>query len=166
MAWAGKDLKTHPIPVPCCGQGCHHQLMLPRAPSNLVLNTSTDGAPTASLGCNEVSPEPSLLQPSSSVCLHRRGAPALWSSWYSSGPVPTVPHVSCAFHSYQMKIWTDYLIMGSVSSSFVLIKYILLCIIINHVVKQFLGAQKTGSQSLAHSFSTALYCPRSFQCLA
>ena len=23
MAWVGKDLKAHPVPTHCCGQGCH-----------------------------------------------------------------------------------------------------------------------------------------------
>jgi len=22
MAWVGRDLKDHPVPTPCCGQGC------------------------------------------------------------------------------------------------------------------------------------------------
>ena len=35
---------THPNPV-CRGQGCPHQLRLPRVPSNLALGTSRDGAP-------------------------------------------------------------------------------------------------------------------------
>jgi len=38
-----------------------------------------------------------LNKPNSSTFLHRRGAPALWSSlWPSSGPTPTNPHMSCA----------------------------------------------------------------------
>ena len=42
MAWAGRDLKAHPVQV-------LSQLRLPRALSNLPLNASRDGAPTASL---------------------------------------------------------------------------------------------------------------------
>jgi len=45
MVWAGRDLKVHPAPYPCPGQGCPHQLRLPRAPSNLALSPSRDEAP-------------------------------------------------------------------------------------------------------------------------
>ena len=41
------DLANHPVPTPCHGLGAPHQLRLPRIPSNLDLNTSRDGAPTA-----------------------------------------------------------------------------------------------------------------------
>jgi len=49
MVWVGRDLEDHPVPAPCC-QLPTHQLRLPCTPSKLVLSTSTDGAPTASLG--------------------------------------------------------------------------------------------------------------------
>jgi len=52
MVWFGRDLKAPPIPTPCHGQGCLHQLRLPRAPSNLALNIARDGAPRASLSSN------------------------------------------------------------------------------------------------------------------
>ena len=45
MAQVGRDLKAHPAPTPCCGQGCHPAAQLPRAPSNLALSASMDGAP-------------------------------------------------------------------------------------------------------------------------
>jgi len=38
MAWVGRALKAHPVPIPSCGQGCH------RTPSSLALNASRDGA--------------------------------------------------------------------------------------------------------------------------
>jgi len=49
MVWVGRDLKAHPDPTPCGGLGATHQLRLPRAPSNLALRTSRDGAPQAFL---------------------------------------------------------------------------------------------------------------------
>jgi len=45
MAWAGRDLKVHPVPTPAVGRAAPHQLRLPRAPSNLALSASRDGAP-------------------------------------------------------------------------------------------------------------------------
>ena len=39
---------------------------------------------------------PSWTSPTTSACLHRRGAPDLWASlWPSSGPTPTAPHPAC-----------------------------------------------------------------------
>ena len=48
MAGAGRDLKAHSFPAPCCGR--QSPARLPRDPSSLALNTSRKGAPTASLG--------------------------------------------------------------------------------------------------------------------
>jgi len=45
MVWAGRDLKCQPIPTPAVGRAAPHQLKLPRAPSNLALSVSRDGAP-------------------------------------------------------------------------------------------------------------------------
>jgi len=39
VAWFERDLKAHPVPTPCNGQGCLHQIRLQRAPSNLALNS-------------------------------------------------------------------------------------------------------------------------------
>lgn len=47
MALVGKDLKD---PTPCCGQLTPHQVRLPRALSNLALNTTRDEASMAFLG--------------------------------------------------------------------------------------------------------------------
>jgi len=47
MAWAGRDLEAHPVPTPCHGLVATHQIRLPRAPSNLALKASRDGASTA-----------------------------------------------------------------------------------------------------------------------
>ena len=49
MARVGRDLRDHeaPTPMPQAGPPASR---LPRAPSNLALNTSRDGASTASLG--------------------------------------------------------------------------------------------------------------------
>ena len=50
MAWVERDIKDHFVPIPLHGQGC---LLLDQAARNLhilTLNTSRDGAPTASLG--------------------------------------------------------------------------------------------------------------------
>ena len=66
----GRDLTDHPAPTPTMGRAAPHQLRLPRAPSNLALNASRDGAPTDSLGSplcllkghDEVCLEPTLLQ--------------------------------------------------------------------------------------------------------
>jgi len=50
MAWVGRDLEDHPVPIPSHRLVVPHQIMLPRAPSNMTLSTSRDGAPTTSLG--------------------------------------------------------------------------------------------------------------------
>jgi len=50
MVWVGRDLKAHSVPTPLPWAGCPYKLMLPRAPSNLALNISRDGASIASLG--------------------------------------------------------------------------------------------------------------------
>ena len=42
MIWVGGN---HPAPTPAMGRAAPHQLRLPRAPSNLALSTSRDGAP-------------------------------------------------------------------------------------------------------------------------
>lgn len=44
------DLKVHPAPNPCTARAATHQIGLPRALSNLGLNASKNGTPTASLG--------------------------------------------------------------------------------------------------------------------
>jgi len=43
MAWDGRYLKDHPVPIPCDGLVATHQIRLPRASSNLALSTSRDG---------------------------------------------------------------------------------------------------------------------------
>ena len=43
--WAGRDFKAHATPIPTVGRAAPHQLRLPRAPSNLALSASRDGAP-------------------------------------------------------------------------------------------------------------------------
>jgi len=50
MVWVGRDLKVHPAPTPAMSRAAIPQLRLHRAPSNLTLRASGDGAPTASLG--------------------------------------------------------------------------------------------------------------------
>ena len=53
MAWVGRDLKDHESPTPLLGRATNlplYQTRLPRASSNLALNTSRDGASTTSLG--------------------------------------------------------------------------------------------------------------------
>ena len=45
MASVGENLKAHPAPTPAMGRAASHQLRLPRAPSNLALSASRDGAP-------------------------------------------------------------------------------------------------------------------------
>ena len=50
MALVGKDLKDHLVPTPCCGQLTPHHVRLPRALSNLALNTTRDEASMAFLG--------------------------------------------------------------------------------------------------------------------
>jgi len=46
IEWFGLEGTSEPTyPNPCHGQGCPHQLRLPRAPSNLALSASRDGAP-------------------------------------------------------------------------------------------------------------------------
>ena len=52
----GRELKALP---PAMGRAASHQLRLPRAPSNLALSTSMDGASTASLGSCASASEPS-----------------------------------------------------------------------------------------------------------
>ena len=43
-------------------------------------------------------PSPGWTSPTTSACLHRRGAPVLWaSSWPSYGPTPIVQQPSCAW---------------------------------------------------------------------
>ena len=48
MAWVGRDLRDHPAP-PTMGRDTFHYTRLLKAPSSLALNTSRDGASTASL---------------------------------------------------------------------------------------------------------------------
>ena len=55
MAWVGRDLKDHRVPVSpalerVANRSVKSYTRLPRAPSNLAFNTSRDGASTASLG--------------------------------------------------------------------------------------------------------------------
>ena len=45
MIWVGRNLTAHPTPNPIVGRAAPHQLRLPRAPSNLALSASRDGAP-------------------------------------------------------------------------------------------------------------------------
>jgi len=45
MAWIERDLKAHPAPTPAMGRAAPYPLRLPRAPSNLALSASRDGAP-------------------------------------------------------------------------------------------------------------------------
>ena len=45
MAWGERAHEDCPVPTLCHGQGCHPPAQLPRAPSNLALNASRDGAP-------------------------------------------------------------------------------------------------------------------------
>ena len=51
-ARVGRDLKAHPDPTPATGRAAPHQLRLPRAPSNLALSASRDGAPQ--FPCREI----------------------------------------------------------------------------------------------------------------
>ena len=44
VVWIGGDLKAHPDPNPCRGQGCWIRLL--GAPFSLALSASRDGAPT------------------------------------------------------------------------------------------------------------------------
>ena len=48
LSWKGPQRPSSSIPLPW--HDCTHQLRLPRAPSDLTLNVSRDGASTASLG--------------------------------------------------------------------------------------------------------------------
>jgi len=50
MAWVGRTLRPSSSNPPATSRNKFLQLRLPRAPSNLALSTSRDGAPTASLG--------------------------------------------------------------------------------------------------------------------
>jgi len=45
MACVGWDLKAHPVPTPCHGQGCHPPAQAARAPSNLALKPPGMGHP-------------------------------------------------------------------------------------------------------------------------
>jgi len=45
MTWIGRELKAHSAPTPVLGRAAPHQLRLLRAPSNLALSASSDGAP-------------------------------------------------------------------------------------------------------------------------
>jgi len=57
MVRVGRNLKAQPVPTLAKGKDNTYQLRLPRAKSSLALNTSRDGAPTASLGsCASASP--------------------------------------------------------------------------------------------------------------
>lgn len=59
MSEVGRDLKVHPVPITLPWMPlCHLPLdQVPKAPSNLALNISRDGASTTSQGCS--SPEDS-----------------------------------------------------------------------------------------------------------
>ena len=52
IEWLGleKTLKIIELQPPAVGRVAIHEIRLPGAPANLVLNTSRDGAPTALLG--------------------------------------------------------------------------------------------------------------------
>ena len=52
-------LKLIQFQLPATGRAATHQLRLPRAPSSLALNTSRNGAFTASLGSSASAPTPS-----------------------------------------------------------------------------------------------------------
>ena len=43
LGW--RELRAHADPIPAMGRAAPHQLRLPRAPSNLALSASRDGAP-------------------------------------------------------------------------------------------------------------------------
>ena len=45
LGWKGPGSTHHPNPTPAMGRAAPHQLRLPRAPFNLALSTSRDGAP-------------------------------------------------------------------------------------------------------------------------
>jgi len=45
MVHVGKDLDAHTAPTPAVGRAAPHQLRLLRAPSNVALSASRDGAP-------------------------------------------------------------------------------------------------------------------------
>jgi len=44
MVWVGRDRKAIPAPTPAMSRASPHQFRLPRAPSNLALSASRDGA--------------------------------------------------------------------------------------------------------------------------
>jgi len=50
MIWVGRDFKDYLVPTPAMGRDTFHQTRLLKAPSSLALNTSREGAATASLG--------------------------------------------------------------------------------------------------------------------
>jgi len=45
MAWVGWDFRAYLVPPLAMGRAATPQLRLPRAPSNLALSASRDGAP-------------------------------------------------------------------------------------------------------------------------
>jgi len=49
MSWVGIDLKDHLALTPCHGQVATHEIRLPRAPSNLTLNTSRNESSTTNI---------------------------------------------------------------------------------------------------------------------
>ena len=70
--------KTTLFKSPCCGQGCHPAAQLPRAPSNLALSASRDGAPQLLWAA-----VPASLSPPRTT-----DAPRIWEYlWGSAGPV-------------------------------------------------------------------------------
>ena len=105
MAWIRRDLKDHGCPTLLPGRATNlpiYQPRLPRAPSNLALNTSRDGASTTSLGsqpipaphnspCKELPPN---IQPKSSV--------------FQLKTIPPCPAVI-----YPLKEFTPFLFIGS-----------------------------------------------------
>jgi len=56
----GRDSEDRPDPLCAVGRAAPHQLRLPRAPSNLALHNSRDGATTTSLGSCAIASPPSF----------------------------------------------------------------------------------------------------------
>jgi len=62
MAWVGRDLKDHLAPDSFYELVAIHQLRLPRAPSNLALDTPREWGPHSSLGSSARASPPTDLQ--------------------------------------------------------------------------------------------------------
>ena len=137
MGWAGRNLKAHPVPTPCCRQGCHPPAQVAQGPTQPTLEHLQGWGTTASSLIHtslSLQATPLLLQPgirlafwapsahcwllsrffvqqSSHVLLYRAGLKEFFSqSVLLSGIVPTqVQHLALGLLNLLRFLWAHFL---------------------------------------------------------